>query len=45
MNYFNECGERDGRTKQYFGIALCMNQSSNIVGGGLSALLIEPLKQ
>ena len=40
FNYYNECGERDKKTKLYFGIACCINQSANILGGGFSALLI-----
>jgi hypothetical protein len=45
FNYFNECGKRDRRTKQYFGMSLCIQQSANLLGGGMSSLLIEPLGQ
>jgi len=45
FNYFNECGKRDRRTKQYFGLSLCIQQSANLLGGGMSSLFIEPLGQ
>ena len=45
FNYVNECGKRDKSTKIYIGIALCINQSANITGNGLSSLLIRPLGQ
>lgn len=40
FNYVNECGKRDRKSKMYFGINMCLNQSSNIVGNATSALLI-----
>ena len=39
-NYVNECGKRDNKTNFYFGINICINQTSNIIGNALSALLI-----
>ncbi len=39
-NYINECGKRDNKLNSYFGINICINQTSNIVGNALSALLI-----
>jgi len=44
-NYVNECGKRDNRTSFYFGINICIIQSSNVIGNGISAVLIEPLGQ
>lgn len=44
-NFVNECGKRDNKTSSYFGINICINQCSNIVGNALSALLIKPLGQ
>ncbi len=45
FNYVNECGKRDGSVERYFGVNLCFNQSSNVVGNALSWFLIEPLGQ
>ena len=45
FNFVNECGNRDKKTKTYFGINLCFNQSSNILGNACSALMIKPLGQ
>ena len=45
FNYLNECGRRDEQSQRYFGINMCFNQSSNIVGNALSAVLIEPFGQ
>lgn len=45
FNYVNECGKEDGSVEMYFGVNLCFNQSSNIVGNTLSRFLIEPLGQ
>lgn len=45
FNYVNECGKLDGCVEKYFGLNLCFNQSSNIVGNTLSWFLIEPLGQ
>lgn len=45
FNYINECGKRDKKSKIYFGISICLNQSSNLVGNTASTLLIEPLGQ
>jgi MFS family permease len=39
-NYVNECGKRDNKTNSYFGINICINQCSNIIGNALSAILI-----
>jgi MFS family permease len=44
-NFVNECGKRDNKVNFYFGIDICIIQCSNIVGNGISALLIEPLGQ
>lgn len=45
FNFVNECGRRDKKTKTYFGINLCFNQSSNIVGNASSFIMIKPLGQ
>ena len=45
FNYLNECGKRDSSVEKYFGINLCFNQSSNVVGNAFSWFLIEPLGQ
>jgi len=45
FNYINESGKRDGCVETYFGINLCFNQTSNVVGNTLSRFLIEPLGQ
>ena len=45
FNYVNECGKRDSSVEKYFGINLCFNQSSNVVGNAFSWFLIEPLGQ
>lgn len=44
-NFINECGKYDNKTNSYFGINICIVQVSNIVGNGLSAILIKPLGQ
>ena len=45
FNYINECGKRDKRTKMYFGLCICINQSATLIGNGLSAVLIQPFGQ
>ena len=44
-NYVNVCGQRDNKTNFYFGLNISMVQCSNIIGNGISAILIQPLGQ
>jgi len=44
-NYVNILGQVDNSSTLYFGISVSIIQCSNIVGNGVSALLIEPLGQ
>ena len=44
-NYVGDCARKDNRVEMYFGLNTCIIQCANIVGNGLSALLIEPLGQ
>jgi len=39
-NYVNTCGKIDNSTNLYFGISVTIVQCSNIVGNGISAILI-----
>lgn len=45
FNFVSECGRRDKKIKTYFGINMCFNQSSNILGNASSSLMIKPLGQ
>jgi hypothetical protein len=44
-NYVNICGQRDNKVNLYFGINISTVQCSNIIGNGISAILIQPLGQ
>ena len=44
-NYVNICGQRDNKANFYFGLSISMVQCSNIIGNGISAILIQPLGQ